>query len=158
SLASIMRERQLSAGAVSSGHHNGPPRPAGRVVRQRMNHPGRPTTTPSAPRTRPCGTIRMCMSGDPSSYASRTDWKDSTESIERRRLRPMEVIWKEDFRARINTWLPVDEIEQGAMQQLENVARHPEVADVVAAMPDMHVGYGVPIGCVFPTVDAVVPN
>jgi tRNA-splicing ligase RtcB len=58
----------------------------------------------------------------------------------------------------IRTWLPPAEIEQAAMQQLRNAATHPEVGPAVAVMPDCHVGFGVTIGCVFPTVDTVIPN
>jgi len=60
--------------------------------------------------------------------------------------------------ALVRTWLPPGEIEPGAMEQIVNSARHPEVADAIAIMPDCHVGYGVTIGCVFPTINAVVPN
>ncbi len=62
------------------------------------------------------------------------------------------------FNAPIKTWLPVEEIEPGALEQLYNAAKHPEVGPVVVAMPDTHVGYGVTIGCVFPTVKAIIPN
>jgi len=68
------------------------------------------------------------------------------------------TIHEPDFNALIKTWLPVEEIEAGALEQLYNAAKHPEVGPVVAAMPDTHVGYGVTIGCVFPTVNAVLPN
>ena len=58
----------------------------------------------------------------------------------------------------IKAWLPPDEIEAGAMQQLVNIANHPEIGPHVAVMPDCHVGYGVPIGCVAPTIGSVIPN
>lgn len=58
----------------------------------------------------------------------------------------------------IRSWLPREEIEKGAKEQLVNVSNHPEIGSHVAVMPDCHVGYGVPIGCVAPTVDAVIPN
>ncbi len=62
------------------------------------------------------------------------------------------------IRATIKSWLPVEEIEAGALAQIGNAARHPEVADTVAIMPDCHVGYGVTIGSIFPTLNAIVPN
>lgn len=68
------------------------------------------------------------------------------------------TIHEPGFNAPIKTWLPVEEIEAGALEQLYNAAKHPEVGPVVAAMPDTHVGYGVTIGCVFPTVKAIIPN
>lgn len=63
-----------------------------------------------------------------------------------------------DARAEINAWLPLDEIELGALEQIGNAARHPEVASTMAVMPDCHVGFGVTIGSVFPTLNAVLPN
>ena len=60
--------------------------------------------------------------------------------------------------AEIRTWLPEAEIEPGAMTQIRQTAEHPEAGEAIAIMPDCHVGFGVTIGCVFPTVNAVVPN
>lgn len=54
------------------------------------------------------------------------------------------------------SWLPVEEIEDGAMEQIRNVAALP-CATAVAVMPDVHKGYGMPIGCVLATANAVVP-
>jgi tRNA-splicing ligase RtcB (3'-phosphate/5'-hydroxy nucleic acid ligase) len=68
------------------------------------------------------------------------------------------TILEAGFNAPIKTWLPVEEIEPGALEQLHNAAKHPEVGPVVAAMPDTHVGYGVTIGCILPTVKAIIPN
>ncbi|MBA3336667.1 MAG: RtcB family protein [Chloroflexia bacterium] len=70
----------------------------------------------------------------------------------------METISEPDLRAPIKTWLPVAEIEPGAMQQLRNAARHPAVGPHIAVMPDCHVGFGVTIGSVFPTIGAIIPN
>lgn len=49
--------------------------------------------------------------------------------------------------AEIRTWLPIAEIEPGALQQLQNAARHPEAGEAIAVMPDCHVGYGVNASC-----------
>lgn len=68
------------------------------------------------------------------------------------------VIEEPGFNAPIKTWLPPEEIEEGAFAQLRSAARHPHVGSHVAVMPDCHVGYGVTIGCVFPTVNAVLPT
>jgi len=68
------------------------------------------------------------------------------------------VIDNPDLRAPIKSWLPPEEIEPGAMEQLVNTASHPEIGSHVAVMPDCHVGYGVTIGSVVPTVNAVIPN
>lgn len=61
-------------------------------------------------------------------------------------------------RAPIKSWLPLAEIEPGAMSQLKAAAAHPDIGPHVAVMPDCHVGFGVTIGCVFPTLGAVVPT
>src|SRR5688572_23352900 len=70
----------------------------------------------------------------------------------------MEIIEEAGLKAPIKTWLPPEEIEAGAMEQLRNAARHPDVGPHVAVMPDCHVGFGVTIGCVFPTVGSVLPS
>jgi tRNA-splicing ligase RtcB len=49
-----------------------------------------------------------------------------------------------------------DEIEREAHQQMEDACRLP-VAAAGALMPDAHVGYGLPIGGVLATRDAVIP-
>lgn len=69
-----------------------------------------------------------------------------------------EVIERDNFRVPIRTWLPVDEIDPPTMAQLENAARHPDAAAHIAVMPDAHVGFGIPIGTVLATADAVIPN
>jgi len=69
-----------------------------------------------------------------------------------------QTIQEPEFKAPIKTWLPPKEIEPGALDQLKNAAKHPDVGPHVAVMPDCHVGFGVTIGCVFPTVDAVIPT
>src|SRR5579871_6422234 len=53
------------------------------------------------------------------------------------------------------TW-GAEQIEQGARAQMENALRLP-VAVAGALMPDAHVGYGLPIGGVLATEDAVIP-
>ena len=70
----------------------------------------------------------------------------------------MVTIEESGLRVPIKTWLPPDEIDAGAMGQLRNAASHPAVGPHVAVMPDCHVGFGVSIGCVFPTVAEVVPT
>lgn len=70
----------------------------------------------------------------------------------------MYTIEKDDYRVPVETWIPPGEIEDGTMIQIDNAARHPDVGAHIAVMPDVHQGYGVTIGSVFPTVDVVVPN
>jgi tRNA-splicing ligase RtcB (3'-phosphate/5'-hydroxy nucleic acid ligase) len=68
------------------------------------------------------------------------------------------TILESGFNAPIKTWLPVEEIEPGALEQLHNAAKHPEVGPVVAAMPDTHVGFGISIGSIVPLLGSVSPN
>lgn len=56
------------------------------------------------------------------------------------------------------SWLPIEEIEQGAMEQLRNAAQHPEALHHIAVMPDCHQGYGIPVGSIMVTVGWVIPN
>ena len=49
-------------------------------------------------------------------------------------------------------------VEPGAWQQAVNLANHPVVFRHVALMPDCHVGFGMPIGGVIATEDAIIPN
>ncbi len=70
----------------------------------------------------------------------------------------MYELYESDFNAPVKLWLPLEEVEPGALDQLRNAARHPEVTPRVAVMPDCHIGYGVTIGCVLPTSESVIPN
>ena len=56
----------------------------------------------------------------------------------------------------IMLWL--HEVEDGAMIQMDHLAQLPFVFHHVAGMPDMHQGYGMPIGGVMATKGYVVPN
>nr|WP_321466714.1 RtcB family protein [uncultured Desulfobulbus sp.] len=53
-------------------------------------------------------------------------------------------------------WL--DDLDPEAMAQARNLANLPCAFHHVAVMADAHVGYGMPIGGVLATVDAVIPN
>lgn len=61
-----------------------------------------------------------------------------------------------DYRVPIKSWCA--DIEALAMAQAEDLARHPAVFHHVALMPDCHVGYGMPIGGVIASREAVIPN
>jgi len=56
----------------------------------------------------------------------------------------------------IKLWL--NDIEDGAMEQVINMANLPFVFKHVAIMPDAHQGYGMPIGGVLATKGVVIPN
>jgi tRNA-splicing ligase RtcB len=49
-----------------------------------------------------------------------------------------------------------EQIEQGALQQMYTAAKLP-ISVAGALMPDAHAGYGLPIGCVLATENAVIP-
>ena len=49
------------------------------------------------------------------------------------------------------------DIEQGAMQQLRNLAQLEFVHSHIAVMPDVHVGKGATVGSVIPTKSAIIP-
>ncbi len=63
---------------------------------------------------------------------------------------------KQKTKLPIKSWCA--DVDQGAMDQAINLANHPTLAMHVALMPDCHVGYGMPIGGVIATKDAVIPN
>ena len=56
----------------------------------------------------------------------------------------------------IKLWL--DDIEDEAVRQAKNLANCPFAFKWIAIMPDSHPGYGMPIGGVMATKDAIVPN
>ncbi len=56
----------------------------------------------------------------------------------------------------IKLWL--DDIEEGALKQAENIANFPYAHQHVAIMPDAHQGYGMPIGGVLATREVIIPN
>ena len=56
----------------------------------------------------------------------------------------------------IKSWC--EEIEEGALRQAWDLARHPALFHHVALMPDCHRGFGMPIGGVAGCAGAVIPN
>ncbi len=57
----------------------------------------------------------------------------------------------------VQLWTAADEVEQGALNQLRNIAALPWVFHHVAAMPDVHYGKGATVGSVIAMKDAVSP-
>lgn len=66
----------------------------------------------------------------------------------------MQVITTE--RIPLKLWL--DDLEPGALQQAQDLAKLPFAFHHIALMPDAHLGYGMPIGGVLATSGVVVPN
>ena len=56
----------------------------------------------------------------------------------------------------VKLWL--NEIEDGAMNQVVNLANLPFAFKHIVIMPDCHQGYGMPIGGVLATKGVVIPN
>lgn len=56
----------------------------------------------------------------------------------------------------IKLWL--DDIEDGAMEQVKHLANLPFAFKHIAIMPDSHQGYGMPIGGVMATENVIIPN
>ena len=67
----------------------------------------------------------------------------------------MEFVKSEGLPIHIKSWCR--DIEDTAMAQAENLARHPALRHHVALMPDCHCGVGMPIGGVIAAKDAVIP-
>ncbi len=56
----------------------------------------------------------------------------------------------------IKSWC--SNIEEGALDQIKNLAMHPVLSKHIAIMPDCHLGYGMPIGGVIACKNAIIPN
>lgn len=56
----------------------------------------------------------------------------------------------------IKLWL--HNLEEGALQQAKDLANLPIAFRHIAIMPDSHQGYGMPIGGILTTKDAIIPN
>ena len=57
----------------------------------------------------------------------------------------------------VKSWTRGVFFEDGARNQLANIARLPIVGPHVAAMPDVHIGIGATVGSVIPTTKAIIP-
>ena len=57
----------------------------------------------------------------------------------------------------ILSWLPEEQIEESALQQLHNLAQMPFIHQHVAVMPDCHFGLGATVGSCIPTLKAIIP-
>ena len=64
----------------------------------------------------------------------------------------------ERCRVPIKVWSEKGSIEQGALDQIENIASLPFAFHHIVLAPDGHQGYGMPIGGVLATEGVVIPN
>jgi tRNA-splicing ligase RtcB len=90
---------------------------------------------------------------EPNAYKEHIHWKLLAEALIEEQLRQKTYVERESP-APYHVWGPG--LEAGALDQLKNAARLP-VAVRGALMPDAHQGYGLPIGGVLATQDAVIP-
>ena len=63
--------------------------------------------------------------------------------------------FEDGYSVPVKSWC--ENCEEGAVKQAANLAKHPVVFHHVALMPDAHQGYGMPIGGVIATDNAVIP-
>lgn len=68
-----------------------------------------------------------------------------------------EILKEEQSGGLIKMWTKGVEVEDGAKDQLLNVASMPFIHKWVAAMPDVHWGMGATVGSVIPTLGAIIP-
>jgi tRNA-splicing ligase RtcB len=66
------------------------------------------------------------------------------------------IKFKDENSIPVKMWL--NEIEDGAMAQIKNLANLPFAFKHIAIMPDSHQGYGMPIGGVLATRQVIIPN
>lgn len=64
---------------------------------------------------------------------------------------------EQDFKVDVNLWIDIERIDYKAVQQIRDGATHSRVVDHMAVMPDVHPGYGLPVGTIWRTDQAVVP-
>lgn len=55
------------------------------------------------------------------------------------------------------SWVPPEQIEEQALDQIRNISGMPFVFRHVAVMPDCHFGMGATVGSCIPTKDAIIP-
>lgn len=70
----------------------------------------------------------------------------------------MDRVWYTEEQLNVPLKLWMSQIEEEALDQYYNLARLPFVFKHVAAMPDSHLGYGMPIGGVLATKGYIIPN
>ena len=61
------------------------------------------------------------------------------------------------IRPKVLSWIPEEQIENAALQQIENVSQLPFIYQHIAIMPDCHYGHGATVGSCIPTRRAIVP-
>ena len=62
-----------------------------------------------------------------------------------------------NFSPNVLSWLPEEQIEGSALQQIKNLSQLPFIFKYVAVMPDCHFGMGATVGSCIPTMRAIIP-
>ena|SRR6056297_17691 len=66
---------------------------------------------------------------------------------------------KEKQKLPIKIWRKsINEVETSALKQIYNLSNLPFAYKHIAIMPDVHCGYGMPIGGVLATENVIIPN
>ena len=55
------------------------------------------------------------------------------------------------------SWVPQEQIEDAALQQIHSLSEMPFIFKYVAVMPDCHFGLGATVGSCIPTIGAIIP-
>ncbi len=59
---------------------------------------------------------------------------------------------------KLKSWIPLEKIDEKAIQQIDNLSTFPDIFKWIAIMPDVHPGFGMPIGGVLALSKNVIPN
>ena len=58
---------------------------------------------------------------------------------------------------KILSWIPQEDIEEKALEQIKNISEMPFIFNHIAVMPDCHLGKGATVGSCIPTSGAIIP-
>jgi tRNA-splicing ligase RtcB len=73
-----------------------------------------------------------------------------------KQINPFIIECENRYSLPVKMW--TNEVEESAMGQIQNLSKLPFAFHHVAIMPDVHMGYGMPIGGVLATEGVVIPN
>lgn len=59
---------------------------------------------------------------------------------------------------KLKSWIPLEKIDEGAIKQIDDLSRIPDIFKWIAIMPDVHPGFGMPIGGVLALRENIIPN
>lgn len=59
---------------------------------------------------------------------------------------------------KLKSWIPLEKIDENAIQQINDLSLIPDIFKWIAIMPDVHPGFGMPIGGVLALSENIIPN